>query len=267
MGYLNNIGYLDLDKNIQNKTRFKSNSFGEFIIIGYESSKSIEVEFVNTKYTGLFELSKIRVGGLSDKFVPTLFDVGILGGKYSTRLNNKSKYEYVLWRNMLMRCYDKKLHKTLTTYKECEASKNFKYYDYFHNWCHQQIGFRSFDDEGNTFHIDKDLLCKGNKLYSEDTCIFLPREVNIALTKREKLRGTSPLGVSFNTQNKMFRARISRNKGVESVLGDFDTEFEAFNVYKQAKESYLKQLAIKWCGKIDPRAYEALMNYQVEITD
>ena len=47
----------------------------------------------------------------------------------------------------------------------------------------------------------------------------------------------------------------------------FNTEIEAFNAYKQTKESYLKELANKWKDKIDARAYNALMNYQVEITD
>ena len=36
---------------------------------------------------------------------------------------------------------------------------------------------------------------------------------------------------------------------------------------KQAKESFIKEQANKWESQIDPRAYEALMNYEVEITD
>ena len=42
---------------------------------------------------------------------------------------------------------------------------------------------------------------------------------------------------------------------------------EAFNAYKQAKESFVKEQANKWKGKIGERAYNALMNYKVEITD
>ena len=37
--------------------------------------------------------------------------------------------------------------------------------------------------------------------------------------------------------------------------------------FKKAKESFVKEQAEKWKGKIDERAYEALINYQVEITD
>ena len=52
-----------------------------------------------------------------------------------------------------------------------------------------------------------------------------------------------------------------------TTQGFFDTELEAFNVYKTAKESYLKEQAEKYKSQIDPRAYNALMNYTVEIDD
>ena len=60
---------------------------------------------------------------------------------------------------------------------------------------------------------------------------------------------------------------VNKNKGGSKWLGLFKTEIEAFKAYKEAKESYLKELAEKWKDKIDIRAYEALMNYTVEITD
>ena len=58
-----------------------------------------------------------------------------------------------------------------------------------------------------------------------------------------------------------------RRGGGKEYLGTFDTELETFHAYKQAKEAYVKELAEKWKDQIDPRVYEALMNYQVEITD
>ena len=36
------------------------------------------------------------------------------------------------------------------------------------------------------WEIDKDVLLKGNKIYSEDTCVFIPPCLNLMLTKREK---------------------------------------------------------------------------------
>ena len=62
-------------------------------------------------------------------------------------------------------------------------------------------------------------------------------------------------------------AMVKKNKGKREYLGLFNTELEAFNAYKQAKESFVKEQANKWKDKIDERAYEALMNYQVNIDD
>ena len=62
-------------------------------------------------------------------------------------------------------------------------------------------------------------------------------------------------------------ARVSKNKGKQEFLGYFNTELEAFNAYKKAKETFIKEQADKWKGKIDDRAYNALMNYEVSVDD
>ena len=148
------------------------------------------------------------------------------------------------------------------TYEGCEVSDNFKSYDYFYKWCNSQVGF---DNQG--WHLDKDLLIKGNKVYSESTCVFIPREINQLLTKSTALRGKHLIGVYWSKTNKAFVAKVNKGKGKQEHLGYFNTELEAFNVYKTAKEAFIKEQANKWKSQIDERAYKALLNYQVEITD
>ena len=60
---------------------------------------------------------------------------------------------------------------------------------------------------------------------------------------------------------------MRKNKGKQEHLGCFKTEIEAFEAYKTAKELYIKEVANKFKSQIDNRAYNALMNYKVEITD
>ena len=96
---------------------------------------------------------------------------------------------------------------------------------------------------------------------------FIPSEINSLLVKREALRGEHLIGVSWRNTKKAFVAMVRKNKGKQEFLGYFNTELEAFNAYKQAKESFVKEQANKWKGKIDPRTYNALMNYTVDITD
>ena len=119
----------------------------------------------------------------------------------------------------------------------------------------------------NPFHLDKDLLIKCNKVYSESTCVFLPQEVNSLLTKRTSLRGNHLIGVYWGKTHKAFIALVNKNKGKQEHLGYFKTEIEAFNAYKQAKEDFVKEQANKWKSQIDERAYNALMSYEVSTND
>ena len=167
---------------------------------------------------------------------------------------------------MLQRCYSDAYKKKYQTYEGCEVSDNFKSFEYFYEWCHSQIGFDN-DGNGNPFQLDKDLLVKGNKVYSEDSCVFLPQEINSLLVKSTASRGEYLIGVCLHKRDKVFMATVSKNKGKQEFLGYFNTELEAFNAYKHAKESFVKEQAEKWKGKIDDRAYEALMNYEVSIDD
>ena len=257
MKYLNNVSYKDCVGKV-----CKSLNSGDFEVLKYNDARNVEIQFLKTGYETTVELVSIRNGNVKDPYLPSVFDVGIVGAKYSSTINGVRTKEYVLWKSMLTRCYSTVHKKKNPTYIDCEVSDNFKSYEYFYEWCHKQIGF---DNQG--WHLDKDLLVKGNKVYNESTCIFIPSEINSVLTKCTASRGKYLIGVSWHNTNKAFVARVNKNKGKQEWLGVFNTEIEAFNAYKQAKEKYLKELADKWKDKIDDRAYNALMKYTVEITD
>lgn len=188
-----------------------------------------------------------------------VYGVGINERKYPTKVKGKKLKEYDVWKNLLKRCYCPMLQKERPTYIGCSASENFKSYSYFYQWCQNQIGF---GQEG--YHLDKDVLLRGNKIYSENTCVFLPSELNALLTARKNCRGVFPIGVSACYSK--FKAKCCTDKSSD-FLGIFNTLEEAFQAYKQAKEAYIKSQAEKWKNFIDLRAYEALMRYEVQITD
>lgn len=164
--------------------------------------------------------------------------------------------EYNAWRNMIFRC-----NSNNKNYNGCTISDNFKHYSYFYDWCQNQIGFNQ-----EKFNLDKDLLIKGNRDYSENNCVFIPQEINKLIIKKEFKRGEYPIGVYFDKKVGMLKAQINM-EGRRPHLGYFHDEISAFQAYKKAKEKYIKELANKWKGQIDPRAYDALMRYEVEITD
>ena len=256
MNYLN-----DISKDCVGQV-CKSKSSGDFKVLRYNDSKNVEIQFLTTGYRKVAEMKEVRSGEIKDPYLPSVYGVGVLGAKYPTMVNGVITKEYILWNHMLERCYSNTYQKKHPTYIGCEASENFKSFEYFYEWCHRQVGF---GNEG--WHLDKDLLTKGDKVYSENTCVFLPQEINKVLTKREVSRGNHLIGVCWCNTKKAFVARVSKNKGKQEFLGRFKTEIEAFNAYKQAKEAFVKEQANKWKSQIDDRAYNALMNYTVEITD
>lgn len=191
--------------------------------------------------------------------VNLVYGVGINDRRYPSSINGKDAREYKLWHSTLERCYSPKSHKKCPTYIGCSVSENFKGYSYFHEWCQTQIGF---GQEG--FQLDKDLICKGNKVYSENTCLFLPKQLNTLLLASGASRGHLPVGVSVYRDK--FSAQCCTGKS-SKYIGYFQTIEEAFIRYKQVKEAYIKFKAEQWRQFIDPRAYAALMAYEVLITD
>ena len=261
MKYLNDVIYKDCVGKV-----YKSKLSGDFKVLKYNDSANVEIQFLKTGFETVTQLGHIKNGNVKDPYVPSVYGVGILGTKYPPSVNGVLTKEYDLWHSMLRRCYSDTYKKQQPTYEGCGVSDNFKSYEYFYEWCQNQIGSDN-DGNGFPFHLDKDLLIKGNKIYGENTCVFIPREINQLLTKCTASRGEHPIGVSWSKTNKAFISRVNKNTGKSEYLGHFKTEIEAFNAYKQAKESFIKEQANVWKSQIDPRAYNALMNYQVEITD
>ena len=257
MKYLNDVSYKDCVGKV-----CKSKSSGDFKILKYNDGKNVEIQFLNTGYRKVAEMKEVKTGSIKDPYSPSVYGIGVVGNKYPSRVNGVLTKEYVLWHSMLVRCYSDKSKKRNPTYEGCEVSDNFKSYEYFYEWCHNQIGF---GNEG--FELDKDLLIKGNKVYNENVCVFLPQEINSLLVKSTASRGEYLIGVCWHKRDKVFMATVSKNKGKQEFLGYFKTELEAFNAYKTTKETFIKEQASKWEGKIDDRAYEALMAYTVDITD
>ena len=103
--------------------------------------------------------------------------------------------------------------------------------------------------------IDKDILEKGNKIYSPNTCVFVNNKINSIFTKHDGIRGKYPIGV-FKRENGKFSASVSIN-GKQHKLGIFDTAEEAFVSYKEAKEKEIKRIADLYKNQIP----------EVDITD
>ena len=207
MKYLNDVNY----KGCVGKV-FKSKSSGDFKILKYNDRANVEIQFLNTGFEMVARLNHIRNGNVKDPYSPSVFGVGVVGTKYPSREGDRNTKECMLWCSMLQRCYSTTLKKKRPTYEGCEVSENFKSFEYFYEWCNKQVGF---DNEG--WHLDKDLLIKGNKVYSENVCVFIPSEINSLLIKRTASRGNHLIGVCWSKRDKAFLAKVNKNKEILSI--------------------------------------------------
>lgn len=192
--------------------------------------------------------------------------IGFNSGKYPAVVDGKPLLVYRTWKSMLSRCTEKIWTKH-PAYRGVTCSDNFKSYEFFYEWCNNRIGFGSVDENGSGWHLDKDILAgSALKIYSEDVCIFIPKRLNLLLTKNESKRGELPIGVSFREQNSKFVA-YCRDGYTLKYLGYFQTAEDAFKAYKTFKEALIKEVANEYKTQLDQRVYQTLMNYEVNITD
>ena len=232
-----------------------STNYGDFKIIKYVSAKEVLVKFLKTGTEVWCTRKNAFDGHVKDKYFPTICGVGYYGNALPILSCPKIERAYSVWFKMLSRCYDARI-KQAKNYGDCSVSENFTSFEYFLSWYLSQVG-----SDQNNWQLDKDLLYKGNRVYSEDTCCIVPHEINNLIRRYTKNSSTCK-GVDYNTKLGKFSARV-----LGKHLGLFATEIEAFQAYKEAKETYIKEVANKWKDQIDVRVYEALMKYQVEIND
>ena len=237
----------------------ETNNHGKIEILEVVNSRKVLIRFVDTGFEKFTDSRLIRKGIVKDGSL-SYYSCGAILDVVG-KVEGAALKAYKLWCGMLDRCYSTKTHERRPRYSDCEVSEYFKTFSNFRDWCYKQT---SFGAEG--FDLDKDLLIKGNSVYSEHTCCFLPQEVNKSLQKTNKLRGNLPIGVCFDKSRGNYRAAI-KMYGKHINLGRFECKFKAFQAYKKAKEGYLKELAEKWKDKVDERAYDALISYQVSIDD
>lgn len=169
---------------------------------------------------------------------------------------------YSLWVNILRRCYSDKYQAKHKSYIDCSVCDEWLYLSNFLDWINDPSnGYR----EG--CHIDKDILCKGNKVYSPDKCLIVPKRINSLIIRNASTRGDLPIGVIKDRGNTYSMRVAMQDKNKKK--GGFRTPEEAFNAYKQAKESYIKEVAQEYYdrGEITKKVYDALMRYEIEITD
>lgn len=179
-----------------------------------------------------------------------IYGVGVYDADYSAqkcvyfgRSNGKQNRKvvwrcpfYQVWTSMLTRCYNDKYKLKQPSYKGVTVTDEWHLFSNFKVWMETQ------DWEGK--QLDKDLLVRGNKIYSPETCIFVTRQVNVFLTDRSNDRGDLPIGVAFHKASGKFCANCSNPVTLKREwLGLFGCPEEAHRCWLSKKLEHAHTLA------------------------
>lgn len=182
---------------------------------------------------------------------------GINDGDNDSSICGKHTKSYAIWKAMIYRCYDHSYHKRYPTYKGCSVCEEWLHYSNFKKW---------FDEHYRTgYHLDKDILCQGNKEYAPSVCAFVPPRINTILGDSAAKRGKYKQGVCWIEGRNKFVATTKINKR-STILGYFDDEDSAFEAYKKAKYAEIKRVAREAFNnnEINAEVYLALLNFTIK---
>lgn len=236
----------------------RNSVYGEYEILRKVSRDYVEIQFLKTGTKIEVDRNAAREGYVKDHNAVTFYGVGFLGyGKF-----NKTEYKkvYNTWYDMLSRCYcDRRTDNTRKRYNFLNVTVDERWH------CFQNFGDWFVKNYIEGFHLDKDLKMPNSRVYSPETCEFIPQEINNLLGSCNWNRGRFPVGVNKETNSNSFRAKIRTGTGVIHKSG-FKNPDEAFLFYKKHKEAFIKQKAEEHyaAGNISKTIYENLLNWQIE---
>ena len=239
----------------------KYSKYGTLSKIIEQKSNYIVIEFQDEYKTNLrTSYVNWKNNEFKNPYDKSVLNVACIGKVKGTE-NGKVKKSYKTWYSMINRCYNKDFHNIEKTYKDCSVCNEWLCYENFEKWYNENY----YEIDGENMHLDKDIIIKGNKVYSPETCCFVPPRINKLFIKNDKIRGDLPIGVSHNRSRHNFLVQCcTKTNRIKKYSKDKN---EAFLFYKNIKEKYIKEVADEYKDKIPQKLYEAMYNWKVEITD
>ena len=206
---------------------FKTNAFGDVELCSDIKNRKVLIKFKDTGTLITCHTDNVRTGKLRDPNSKTLFSVGFLGvGNYSATNARKA---YIVWHNMLDRCYNESLRHKNPTYKDCTVVEDWHNFQNFAEWY-----INNYPKGKEGYHLDKDIKVKGNKVYGPHTCKIVSPNKNITIAHAKNYEFMSPSGDLVKVYNlllfckerglcsshmsKVYRGILKKHKGWGPVL-------------------------------------------------
>lgn len=160
-----------LGKDVFEGAKFNTSN-GELEIIKYHHAREVLVRFTATGFETFASSDNIRRSKVKDLLRPVICDIGYLGGtRFSPKNNLKA---YACWNQMIRRCYSDKVQESNPTYKGCSVDADWHNFQTFCTWYKETL-----PSDGKKYQIDKDILIRGNRVYSAATCLLVTAQENL----------------------------------------------------------------------------------------
>jgi hypothetical protein len=138
---------------------------------------------------------------------------------------------YIVWADMLKRCYSPKYLAKYPSYKGCTVCEEWLHFSKFKSWMEQQ--------DWESKELDKDIMVEGNKTYSPNTCLFVSKEVNYIFLAKACMVKQNLLGVR-ETKSGKYKASC-KNGNVFLYSVPLLDEMDAHNEWKRFKVIAIKR--------------------------
>ena len=171
---------------------------GDLEIVKYKSWDDVLVRFANG-YEVKVQAGQIRKGSVKNRMLPTVFGVGYMGfGAHKSCCGKGGIHSkmYQDWINMIGRCYNPQSIAVNPSYSNCTVCEEWFNFQIFGDWY-----VDNYPDDGGDYHLDKDILSKGSRVYSPETCSFASPFDNYQEAHAKNAKLISPSGEVVHIYN------------------------------------------------------------------
>lgn len=168
-----------------------------------------------------------------------VYGVGINDAQWDGR-GRSDDHRYRTWSRMLGRCYSPGYLALYPTYQDCSVDPDWLRFSNFKKWMDAQ--------RWQGMVLDKDLLVLGNKIYSPETCLFIPAWINSLLANLSTKNRELPMGVHMH--GKSFLAKY-KSFGKTINIGSFDIPEHAHIAYRTHRLGEVKSRINIYCDSAD----------------
>lgn len=197
----------------------------EFEIVGILPSNQRIVKFINSGYETKVGTGRIKDRNIKDRLSSTVVGGGIIGDEMKAP---QTHHLYNRWWNMLNRCYNPNASRyPLYGAKGVYVCEEWKYFPNYVRDISSKDSYEKILEFPNEWDIDKDILIRGNKCYSNATTLIVEKKINVGHRNSDHRYIQSIPTHQFSVEGEYIKSYKSRADAYREIKGIKDIHKKA----------------------------------------